>query len=736
MISRRNEYGLTVDYQICASVVLSQNRHVGRSVVLSNLTQGLNRLLTKQRFDQRVYSVKERQKRKFDSLLSTRTHSSHLSQGAVNEVIKPVVNLSDRVLTAAELNLLNKGLNFNISPGILKPLDIIPAVEEALNLLPDGEANVARLQISKVLSNQKPQTSNLSSEEKEALKSLRSDHSIIVTKSDKGNQIVVMNRKDYEQKVEEHIISGPYLLIPDEKRRTVLNKMKALSTQFLRKVKDKLGKSCWFTLNPKTSSASRFYGLPKIHKPSVPLRPIVDYTCSPTYALAKYIARILRPLEKQTIHTIKNSWQLIDKIKDIKIESDECFVSFDITSLFTNVPVSESLQLIQKLLIDDTTLPERTTLTVEEITEATKLCIDSTYFTFKGCLYQQTAGLAMGSPISPIIANIFMQDFEQRMLAGFENSPRIWWRYVDDTLVVIKRNLIGEFLHYLNNFHTNIQFTIEEESSEHEIQFLDCSIRSDESGSIVTGVYRKDTNSNRYLSFYSEHPLNTKKAIASNLYRRAMRLCSSECEKMKEERLITSVLCANGYSKRLLNETKNIATTNKPDKNWISTVVIPYRRNTSEDIRRILNRHNIRVAFKVSNTLHQKLVRLKDPLRTSDKSNCVYKLQCKDCNACYVGQTARQLEVRVKEHERCAKKMPADLKILRKLEKDSAIALHAVFSNHQIDFENPKVLKYGFSTYKQRQLAEAILIQTTPNVVNRAEGSELSSIWQALCCSI
>ena len=693
--------------------------------------------LITRRFAQRLHSVKQRQIRKFNRLVQARPHSSRTVQRRTDDaVIKPVVNLSDRVLTPTEENLLNKGLNFNISPGLLKPLDIIPAVEEALNLLPDNEANKARLQITRVISNQKPQTSNLTSDEKKALRSLRSDRSIVITKSDKGNQIVVMNRHDYDQKAEEHIQSGPYKLIPKEKQTSSLNKTKAIATRFLGKVKQKLGKSLWFTLNPKTSSASRFYGLPKLHKPMIPLRPIVDYTTSPTYALAKYLTHILKPLEWSTEHTVKNSIQLVDKVKGLELNVDECFVSFDITALFTNVPVNESLEIIRERLLEDPSLPERTTLSVDEILEATKICIESTYFKFKGDLFQQIAGLAMGSPISPIVANIFMQNYEKRMLVGFENPPRVWLRYVDDTLVVIRENLLDEFMNYLNDFHSDIKFTIEKESEGHTIQFLDCAIRRNEDGSIDTSVYRKASHSNRYLAFDSEHPLSTKKAVASNLYHRAMVLSSSEYNREKEKEVVTSILMANGYNNHVLEEARNNRdSNNQRDKEWLSTVVIPYRKSTSEDLRRILNQYNIRVAFQATNTLRQQLVKLKDPITSLERSNCVYKLKCKDCEACYVGQTARDLDVRVKEHRRCTTKLPIEATRLKKLENDSAIALHAMVNDHRIDFDHPHVLKHGFRTYKQRLVSEAVLITTTPSVVNRSDGFELSPIWRTLCPS-
>ena len=231
--------------------------------------------------------------------------------------------------------------------------------------------------------------------------------------------------------------------------------------------------------------------------------------------------------------------------------------------------------------------------------------------------------------------------------------------------------------------------------------------------------------------------MSTKKAVAKNLYRRARKICNTEVEKEQEIKRVTSILRANGYNESVLRYSQNAPRSSivppvSENREWLSTIVIPYRKNTSEDIRRVLNRYNIRVAFQASNTSRRQLVKLKDLVSTLEQSNCVYKLKCSDCEACYVGQTVRELGVRVKEHERCAGKRPTDETRLKKLENDSAIAAHAVLNGHSIEFDRPCVLKQGFRTYKQRVLAESYLIYTTPGVVNRNDGSELSPFWQTV----
>ncbi|CAH8431764.1 unnamed protein product [Heterobilharzia americana] len=122
------------------------------------------------------------------------------------------------------------------------------------------------------------------------MKQLCQDKNIIITKADKGNITVVMNATDYEKKVREHLNTGPYQKIKPTKSPSALNKLKAETSRLIEFIKDSLGTSLWFSLAPKRCNRCRFYGLPKLHKTDISLRPVVDFTNSPTYNLAKYIS--------------------------------------------------------------------------------------------------------------------------------------------------------------------------------------------------------------------------------------------------------------------------------------------------------------------------------------------------------------------------------------------------------------------------------------------------------------
>ena len=153
----------------------------------------------------------------------------------------------------------------------------------------------------------------------------------------------------------------------------------------------------------------RFHGLSKIHKPGIPLRPIVSFVNSPTYAISGYLARILSPVVGNTDYTVKNSCEFADFIRDKTLNACEELVSFDVVSLFAKIPVDLAVKVAEERLREDASLGQRTSLPVEDIIHLLSFCLKTTQFTYNGTYYQQVFGTAMGSPVSAVIANMVMK---------------------------------------------------------------------------------------------------------------------------------------------------------------------------------------------------------------------------------------------------------------------------------------------------------------------------------------
>ena len=200
------------------------------------------------------------------------------------------------------------------------------------------------------------------------------------------------------------------------------------------------------------------YGLPKRHKTDVPFRPTISFvSSSPTYQLSKHLCYLLRPLLDHTESAISNPKQFSAFIATQEIAHEESLVSFDVVSLFTRVPTSLAVQVAKRRLESDTHFAERSSLTVTEMITLLKFCLDATYLTFRGSFYRQIHGTAMGSQVSVTVANLVMEDFEQRALATFPNPPKFWKRYVDDTCCTLATSDIHRFHQHINSIEPNIQ---------------------------------------------------------------------------------------------------------------------------------------------------------------------------------------------------------------------------------------------------------------------------------------
>ena len=203
-----------------------------------------------------------------------------------------IKNLSNRDLTQTEKNVLAKGLNFSVTPTTIPTTDYITAVESAIrnNKLTGAEADDLRLSVTSSLKTAKPPPSNITVEERKALASLQKDENITILPADKGRCTVILNTTDYDSKLTD--------LLSDNKTYEKLkgdptNKYKNKVIKSLQKLEKEgvIDKQLYYKLYPGEATPS-IYGLPKIHKKDVPLRPIVSGIDSVTYNIAKHLTLI------------------------------------------------------------------------------------------------------------------------------------------------------------------------------------------------------------------------------------------------------------------------------------------------------------------------------------------------------------------------------------------------------------------------------------------------------------
>ena len=237
-----------------------------------------------------------------------------------------------------------------------------------------------------------------------ALRELKRDRDRIVLTADKGVAMVVMDRQDYINKANHLLNQNTYKTITKDPTNSIKNKL----INILKTIKTKsvLGTSTYKSMYPTGCVPPKFYGLPKIHKPDTPLRPMVSSCGSVTYGVAKELAKILKPLVGQSPHHINSTQDFVEQAKHLKLESGECLSSYDVSALFTSVPIDPALNIIKDLLVKDNTLKERTVMDVEDIILLLEFCLKNTYFSFQGQVLWTGWGCRHGFPSQPYCSQL------------------------------------------------------------------------------------------------------------------------------------------------------------------------------------------------------------------------------------------------------------------------------------------------------------------------------------------
>ena len=188
------------------------------------------------------------------------------------------------------------------------------------------------------------------------------------------------------------------------------------------------------TANQHYSKLSHIYGLPKIYKDGIykdgiPLKPIVSNQGSACHPLSRFLVEIISPLTGKSSSYVKNSAHFTKRISDSPIHSNQ-MVSLDVVSLFTKVPTDEIISLVRDKLAAGSLLEERTCIPIDNLMEMLTFCVETTYFGSGSDIYRQK-GLAMGSPLSPVMANIYKEYFEEMALGSTSLKSSMWLRYVE-----------------------------------------------------------------------------------------------------------------------------------------------------------------------------------------------------------------------------------------------------------------------------------------------------------------
>ena len=212
--------------------------------------------------------------------------------------------------------------------------------------------------------------------------------------------MVIMDRQDCINKANSLLNQNTYRSIHRNPTNSIKNKLISI----LKRVKSQTGldSNTYKSMYPTGCIPPKFYGLPNIHKPDTPLRPIGSSCGSITHGVAKELAKILKPLVGKSLHHINITQDFVEQAKHITLAPGECLSSYDVSALFTSVPIDPALNIIKDLLDKDHTLKERTVMKVGDIILLLEFCLKNTYFSFQDQFYEQVEGAAMGSQLAPL----------------------------------------------------------------------------------------------------------------------------------------------------------------------------------------------------------------------------------------------------------------------------------------------------------------------------------------------
>ena len=273
-----------------------------------------------------------------------------------------VRNISSRPLDKTETHVLSYGLKHSVTPKRIPTESIVSSVEAVLSRqrdLSESAKDNIRSRIASSVQSASIPDNNLTKDEQQALKRLKNDNDIVILPADKGRVTVVMDKTDYFDKMD--ALVNDKQTYEELKRDPTPSLQRKLNSKILTlKKTDAIDTQRYYRLRCSVPQPPKLYGLPKLHKPGIPMRPIVSFCGSPTYQLSKYLTTILQPLTDKSRRKLQSTENFIDAIKTVQIPDDYKLVSFDVKSLFTSIPLQLALQCTETAVQQSTVKPQGT----------------------------------------------------------------------------------------------------------------------------------------------------------------------------------------------------------------------------------------------------------------------------------------------------------------------------------------------------------------------------------------
>lgn len=599
------------------------------------------------------------------------------------EALRPtsVLNLSCRILTAAEVKVLSLGQKFIPQPPKIDKTNILkghqhfdrrikltyffrnkkqkqklPFLDKSVWIPPLGTIPEEILEPldhlkTHIEQHQPPdQKTRLGSQQIKTLRQLKSYQDIIIKPADKGSSIVILDTKDYIQEATQQLNNPKhYSKIPAPVYPTV--------TQQIKDILDSLKRNRILEerqiqhLKPPEEPRNRmFYLLPKIHKSRdkwlhgkiPPGRPIVSDCSSDTYNISEFIDHYLKPVSNLHPSYVKDTPDFITKIRSVKVPPKALLITLDVDALYTNIDNTNGLKAVQDTFnqYPDPSRPQ------QQILDLLKISLENNDFTFNNEWFLQIWGTAMGKKFAPEYADIFMANWEKGALSKCPLKPLIYLRFLDDIFIIWthSRTDFEDFFNILNTHMDTVK--LKSTVDEHSIDFLDVTVYKGQnfllSNHLDTKVFFKPTDTHELLHKASFHPKHTFSGIIKSQILRFHRICNNQEDFRKATSTLFSALIPRGYSMDFLRKVSiDTLKTLHPSTN---AAIRPPCSNKCTLCGTYFNPH-------------YDLIRPGEPPIPAPKdlncnsNNVVYAISCNFCQKLYIGQTSRSLRHRIIEHK-------------------------------------------------------------------------------------
>jgi len=508
-----------------------------------------------------------------------------------------VVNLSNTKLTLSQTYILNKGLNFclnetNKSKIIINTKNEIAQFIRNIQIKymfigedknrrepftgnkqwkpPRSKQHQAIVALEDILNEEFSQLikynnnkNNISSTDRQALKSLRSNQNIIITNADKGGCIVILDTDNYIRKIDAMLSDNTtyskinHIDLNQKKSEVDIIINNLCEDNFISKRQKKF-------LSNYSPKMPVFYGLPKIHKNNIPLRPIVSQIDSPSYKINKFLDYILTTAEKEIPYLLQDTTKFLQYINELQVftQLKPILFTIDVTSLYTVLPHDMCIDYVTEMYTEtldewNKYTPDVKPINVDSLVNILQVILNQGFFKFDENIYSQNYGITMGAPSSVKIANITLYKHLEKIQNNFSGiKPYQCYRLIDDVFGIwldTKENLL-EWFEHLNSSHSTIKFTID--YSYEEIPFLDTLVYIEDS-TIKTKLYKKPIDKKQYLHYNSEHPNFMKNSIPYAQALRYRRIISDDSILNNELIKLADTFIRRGYPPTIIEEQIN-----------------------------------------------------------------------------------------------------------------------------------------------------------------------------------